>query len=258
MKLGKDSLAREAYLDCIRDFPLAYYAHRSRLKLVEYKLMDSAKVPFAHGVAMSPEETLAWVRNIQKNEKPDPTYTPERYNRIKTLFQYGFSDEAFALYDEARKKNAKRLDFLYEYGKLFYDMGEIAAGYRLARQFQAQIDRRKLMAPPIDVLHYLFPVPYTDQVKFHSGSRIDPFFVYSVMRQESIFDYQITSPAGACGLLQIMPATGKMLAKQESLETFDAREAGKPGNLRPFAAVQPVHEYQARHPLPCGPEGAIQ
>ena len=228
MKMGKDSLAREAYLDCIRDFPLAYYAHKSRMKLVEYKLMSASEVPYARGIAMSPEETLAWVRNIQKNEKSDPTYTPERYNRIKTLFQYGFSDEAFALYDEARKKNAKRLDFLYEYGKLFYDMGEIAAGYRLARQFQAQIDRRKLMAPPIDVLHYLFPVPYTDQVKFHSGSRIDPFFVYSVMRQESIFDYQITSPAGACGLLQIMPATGKMLAKQESLETFDPSQLYNP------------------------------
>ena len=228
MKMGKDSLAREAYLDCIRDFPLAYYAHKSRMKLVEYKLMSASEVPYARGIAMSPEETLAWVRNIQKNEKPDPTYTPERYNRIKTLFQYGFSDEAFALYDEARKKNAKRLDFLYEYGKLFYDMGEIAAGYRLARQFQAQIDRRKLMAPPIDVLHYLFPIPYTDQVKFHSGSRIDPFFVYSVMRQESIFDYQITSPAGACGLLQIMPATGKMLAKQESLETFDPSQLYNP------------------------------
>ena len=228
MKMGKDSLAREAYLDCIRDFPLAYYAHKSRMKLVEYKLMSASEVPYARGIAMSPEETLAWVRNIQKNEKPDPTYTPERYNRIKTLFQYGFSDEAFALYDEARKKNAKRLDFLYEYGKLFYDMGEIAAGYRLARQFQAQIDRRKLMAPPIDVLHYLFPVPYTDQVKFHSGSRIDPFFVYSVMRQESIFNFEIMSPAGACGLLQIMPATGKMLAKQESLETFDPSQLYNP------------------------------
>lgn len=221
MKMGKDSLAREAYLDCIRDFPLAYYAHRSRMKLVEYKLMDSADVPYARGIPMTHEQTLAWVRGIQGNAKPDPTYTPERYNRIKSLFQYGFSDEAFTLYEEARRKNAKRLDFLYEYGKLFYEMGEVASGYRLARQFQANIDRRKLMEPPIDVLHYLFPIPFRDQVKFHSGTRIDPFFVYSVMRQESIFNFEIKSPAGACGLLQIMPATGKMLAKKEGLETFD-------------------------------------
>lgn len=224
MKIGKDSLAREAYLDCIRDFPLAYYAHRSRMKLVEYKLMAEKDVPYAHGVRMAPEQTLAWVRASQKVGKPDTTYNPERYNRIRTLFQYGFSDQAFALYDEARKKNAKRLDFLYEYGKLFYEMGETAAGYRLARQFQNNIDRRRLMAPPIDVLHYLFPVPYMDQVKFHSGERIDPFFVYSVMRQESIFNFEIMSPAGACGLLQIMPATGKMLAEKEGIPNFEPRQ----------------------------------
>ena len=224
MKVGKDSLAREAYLDCIRDFPLAYYAHRSRMKLVDYKLMDEKDVPYAHGVRMAPEQTLAWVRASQKMGKPDTTYNPERYNRIRTLFQYGFSDQAFALYDEARKKNAKRLDFLYEYGKLFYEMGETAAGYRLARQFQNNIDRRRLMAPPIDVLHYLFPIPYMNQVKYHSGERIDPFFVYSVMRQESIFNFEIMSPAGACGLLQVMPATGKMLAEKESIPNFEPRQ----------------------------------
>ncbi|WP_290737832.1 lytic transglycosylase domain-containing protein [Fibrobacter sp. UBA3718] len=221
MKMGKDSLAREAYLDCIRDFPLGYYAHRSRIKLVEYKLMEASEVPYAHGIPMSLDSTLAWVRSVQKNDKKDASYSPENYGRIKNLFQYGFSEEAFTLYEELRKKNAKRLDFLYEFGKLFYEMGETAAGYRLARQFQAQIDRRKLMEPPLDVLHYLFPVPYKDQVKFHSGTRIDPFFVYSVMRQESIFNFQIVSPAGACGLLQIMPATGRMLAKQEGLANFD-------------------------------------
>lgn len=224
MMLGKDSLAREAYLDCIRDFPLAYYAHRSRLKLVENKLMDADKVPFAHGVAMSPEETLAWIRASQKQTKVDSSYNPTRYRRIKDLFLYGFTDEAFALYDEARKKNYKRLDFLYEYGMLFYEVGETAAGYRLARQFQNNIDRRRLMSPPISVLHYLYPIPFTEQVKFHSGERIDPFFVYSVMRQESIFNFQIASPVGACGLLQIMPATGKMLAEKESIaDWFDPK-----------------------------------
>ena len=221
MKLGKDSLAREAYLDCIRDFPLAYYAHRSRLKLAEYKLMDEKDIPYAHGVSMSPEETLAWIRASQKLGKPDTTYNSARYNRIRDLFLYGFSDEAFALYDEVRRKNYKRLDFLYEYGMLFYEMGEVAAGYRLARQFQNNIDRRRLMAPPIGVLHYLYPIPFKEQVKFHSGDRIDPFFVYSVMRQESIFNFEIASPVGARGLLQIMPATGKMVAAKEGIPDFD-------------------------------------
>ena len=220
MKMHEDSLAREAYLDCIKDFPLSYYAHRSRMKLSENNLMPADKIPYAHGVQMSPATTLDWIRSVNKLGKPDPSYNKERYERIKKLFVYGFEDDAFRLYDELKKKNYKRLDFLYEYGKLFYDMGETAAGYRLARQFQAKIDRRLLMAPPIDVLHYLYPVPYADPVVYYSGNNIDPFFVYSVMRQESIFDFQITSPAGACGLLQIMPATGKMLAEKEDISNF--------------------------------------
>jgi soluble lytic murein transglycosylase len=220
-QLGNDSLAKEAYLDCIKDFPLAYYAHRSRSKLIEYKLMDSSEVPFAKGFEASEEQTLQWIRNLQKTGKKDSTYNPERYNRIKHLFLFGFTEEAFDLYNEARYKNAKHLDFLYEYGTLFYEMGEIADGYRLARQFQNVVDRQKLHNAPIRVLKFLYPIPYVDAVKFRSGDAIDPFFVYSVMRQESIFNFEISSPVGARGLLQIMPATGKQLAKLEDISDFD-------------------------------------
>ena len=85
--MKKDSLAREAFLDCIADFPLGYYAHRSRMKLVEYELLEKFEVPYAKGVPMTPEATLAWVKNLQRGAK-DPTYTQERYDRIKKLFTW--------------------------------------------------------------------------------------------------------------------------------------------------------------------------
>lgn len=220
-KLGKDSLAKEAYLDCIRDFPLAYYAHRSRIKLIQHNLMDSIDVPFARGYEATEKETLQWIREAQKASKADPTYTSERYNRVKHLFLFGFTEEAFDLYNEARYKNSGRLDFLYEYGTLFLEMGEVADSYRLARQFQNIMARQKLNRAPIRVLKFLYPTPYFDAVQFRSGESIDPFFVYSVMRQESIFNFEITSPAGARGLLQVMPATGQMLAKAEGISDFD-------------------------------------
>src|SRR5690606_32877799 len=40
-------------------------------------------------------------------------------------------------------------------------------------------------------------------------------------RQESGFDREIKSRAGAVGLMQIMPATGKAVAKQEGWPPFD-------------------------------------
>jgi len=222
MKMGEDSLAREAYLDCIKDFPLSYYAHRSRTKLLDNKLLPAEKIPYAHGVEMSPKATLEWIRSVNKLGKPDPSYNKDRYERIKKLFLYGFEEEAFRLYDEIRRKNYKRMDFLYEYGMLFYEMGEIAAGYRLARQFQAAMDRRLFMSPPIDVLHFLYPVPYADPVVYYSGNAIDPFFVYSVMRQESIFDFEITeSVIEDYNAIQTTIAGLRAMGAELSLDDFE-------------------------------------
>ena len=62
-------------------------------------------------------------------------------------------------------------------------------------------------------------MPHEAKVRKHA--KIDPFLVYSVMRQESMFDAQITSPAGARGLMQIMPTTGDFLAKSEKVEKYN-------------------------------------
>ena len=44
--------------------------------------------------------------------------------------------------------------------------------------------------------------------------QVDPFFVLAIIREESRFYAQAVSSAGALGLMQIMPATGKWLARK--------------------------------------------
>jgi soluble lytic murein transglycosylase len=65
-----------------------------------------------------------------------------------------------------------------------------------------------------DDLSLRFPTPHQDRVLASARSEsIDPAWVYAVMRQESIFRSDAKSPAGALGLMQIMPATGRRIAK---------------------------------------------
>lgn len=68
----------------------------------------------------------------------------------------------------------------------------------------------------------LFPRPYWDLVQLHASKRnIPASFIYSIMRQESAFDPFARSPVDAMGLLQLMPALGKRLAKEENIPFSD-------------------------------------
>lgn len=218
---GKAEEAKAAYLDCIKDFPVGYYAHRSRIKLIENGLMDSASVPWLAPRNMSDSATIVWIRSIQKG-KSDSSHSEARYKMAQKLLDFGFAEEAFDLFHAAKKKNQDRLDFLYSYGKLFLAYDELIQGYALARKFQNTIPRAFLGDAPRGVMKFLYPMPFKEQIFAAADSSIDPFFVYSVMRQESTFNYLITSPANACGLLQIIPPTAKKLADAEKIQNFSS------------------------------------
>ncbi len=61
----------------------------------------------------------------------------------------------------------------------------------------------------------VYPDPYRDHVRTTERERSLPLgLVHAVMRQESAFDPAIASPAGAVGLLQIIPPTAKAIARE--------------------------------------------
>ena len=51
-------------------------------------------------------------------------------------------------------------------------------------------------------------------------AKIDPLLLFGMMRQESRFRESVVSPAGAIGLLQIMPATARKLAREDGWEEY--------------------------------------
>ncbi|MBK8969936.1 MAG: lytic transglycosylase domain-containing protein [Hahellaceae bacterium] len=65
---------------------------------------------------------------------------------------------------------------------------------------------------------YRFPVLYQDTFNQEARRRsIDPSWAFAITRQESAFIRHAKSPAGAMGLMQLMPATAKMTAKRYKL-----------------------------------------
>lgn len=66
-----------------------------------------------------------------------------------------------------------------------------------------------------DDLSLRYPLPYSQTFAEHSASAsIPPKWAYGIARSESLFMRDIRSSAGAIGLMQLMPATGKEMARQ--------------------------------------------
>jgi soluble lytic murein transglycosylase len=59
-----------------------------------------------------------------------------------------------------------------------------------------------------------YPMPRWSPTR---GWRIDPALAFAHIRQESQFKANVVSPAGAVGLMQVMPATGAAMAAQNGL-----------------------------------------
>ncbi|MFV1997198.1 MAG: transglycosylase SLT domain-containing protein [Acidiferrobacterales bacterium] len=67
----------------------------------------------------------------------------------------------------------------------------------------------------LDDLDLRFPVLFRDKVEFNAQrSGVDPGWIYGIMRQESAFVSDARSGAGALGLMQLMPRTGRATARR--------------------------------------------
>jgi soluble lytic murein transglycosylase len=73
-------------------------------------------------------------------------------------------------------------------------------------------------AEEYDDLVLRFPLAHLEQVEQHaSTNKLDPGHVFAVIRQESAFNSDARSSAGARGLMQLMPRTGRITARKYSI-----------------------------------------
>lgn len=79
-----------------------------------------------------------------------------------------------------------------------------------------------------DELQVRFPIVYQDHVtKAAKQTSVNPLLIFAVARQESAFMPDAKSPAGAVGLMQLLPSTAKQTAQKNGI-SFTPQDLIKP------------------------------
>lgn len=116
-----------------------------------------------------------------------------------------------------------------EMARAYQDIGRYDRGIEIMKRSTPNYFAVDIPSLPRAYWEALFPKAYwTDLKRFSLANGLDPFLVASLIRQESEFNAGAISRANAVGLMQLLPATGKTVAKQIKLKGFNAPQLYNP------------------------------
>ncbi len=159
--------------------------------------------------------------------KTAPNFENERTVTNKQILKpyQSITDKIHALYVTKQTMQASRLlnDFMSELPKddksalLYWLSNDLQwHGKTVFLSSNAQLNNQ---------LFLRFPLAYEKSVKTYAKNyQIPKELIYAIIRQESGFRDDIVSPAGAHGLMQIMPATAKSISKNKKITYADKKE----------------------------------
>lgn len=173
-------------------YPLTYYGLRalSELSRLNQFLKNKEKVQLRHRLWLSESESRTW-------------------NRFQTLLKAGWFREAQA---ELRFLPTPQLPiemvlFSRLWGKAFDHF------YAISLVQKAWDFDRSLLTRETVQLSY--PLEFNSYVsKWSEKNDLDPFRVHALIKQESTYRSEVSSPSGAIGLMQLMPPTAREVASR--------------------------------------------
>lgn len=157
-----------------------------------------------------------------------PVKDTYRDKRLARAYELGLQDmrtSAARELKQAERYYYRDLGKLKEIIGLYVFIGEMRRPFDLAVELYRTSLETGSSNLSEQALRLLFPLGYWQAVlKGSSRAGVDPLLVSGVIRQESRFNEGAVSPAGAIGLMQLMPGTAKMVCKKLSIKFKRSRQ----------------------------------
>jgi soluble lytic murein transglycosylase len=209
-KLNRPQDATTAYKSVLARFPRSYYAWRSAVALgwdvgdfttVRHQVPQVVKV-----AEITPPGGSATFQELYKLGLEQEAWTQfqtEIGDRTEFSIADGFTKGLLDLYQGENLRGINQISYLAD-----SDSAEDKQQWHKLRQTP-------------EYWQALYPFPYEDTIlKWSKQRQLNPLLVTSLIRQESRFEKEIESTAGAMGLMQVIPPTAKTAAKNIGLSNY--------------------------------------
>jgi soluble lytic murein transglycosylase len=180
---------------------------------------------------------ITWPTHRDFSELQANPATDRRIARARLLINAGLQDMAeveirFGARTEGEQPQLLAMEFAQAADSPFRAL-------RIMKSFSADYLALPLDKAPVKFWQMLFPLPYKDELFMNAHARgLDPYDVAALIRQESEFNPGARSRANAYGLMQLMPATGRMVGRQQGIRVVSTASL-----LNPNTSIQLGTQY---------------
>ena len=213
-ELGKAQAFYQKLSDRFRNY---YYAELARTRVKKVK----ADEPVHYAL-------LDRVPPLPRAPKPDEPQVPQdnfRVQKAELLANGALADLAVREVQAAGQEEETSLWVPVEMARIYQSTGRYDRALGLMKRSVPNYFAVDVPELPRSYWEALFPKPYWNDLKRYSVENdLDPFLVASLIRQESEFNPGAVSRANAVGLMQLLPSTGKTVARDLKVKHFNPSE----------------------------------
>ena len=195
-QLKNKELSQQIFTNVNMTFPYTYYGIRAGEKKADKNFFSTARKSEA-------------LPDTATNLSSAASF---HYSRGTELSATGFFEDARLEIKKVESVTRKNLSGVIWLTKLYNDAHAYSDTVRimqLYKDFKTKVREKELSK---NFWKNFYPLAYAKTI--HDSAKVfnvDPYFVKGLIRQESLFNAQVQSRAGAIGLMQIMPETGRAL-----------------------------------------------
>ncbi len=217
--------AKSYYQRAIDTFPNHFYAELCRDRIVQGGLQ--AQNPAAAVDAMLRDLKFP-VEAVHLNFEANAV-TKRRLARAELLARGAFYEFAeLELKNDSRGNEQSHL-LAMAAARMATRRGAPDQGIRYMKSIYPAYITLPINAATLPLWKLAYPMPYKDPLLTYAfKNEVDPYLLAGLIRQESEFSASVISRSNAHGLTQIMPATGKELARRLGIQGYTQRMLFEP------------------------------